>query len=134
MSSEAAIIEVRQGYERNFGLVFAAIFVIVGLFPLLMGGPIRWWAMAVATIFMLITLYRTQWLVKPNHYWFKFGMLLGAIVAPVVMALVFIVTVVPVGFVMRALRKDLLSLRIDRQATSYWLPRKTPIHPMKNQF
>jgi len=70
----------------------------------------------------------------PNKLWFKFGMLLGSIIAPVVMALVYFITVVPTGLIMRLLGKDLLKQKLDKNAKSYWIKRSEPIGSMKNQF
>ena len=131
---DTAIIEVKRGSNRNFGLVFSAVFLLVALFPLLGGGHIRWWSAIIALIILVITLLKPDWLTKPNLYWFKFGMFLGAFVAPIVMGLVFLLTILPMGLIFRAMRKDPLRLKLDKQATSYWLKRETPPHPMKNQF
>ncbi len=131
---DTAIIEVKRGSNRNFGLVFSGVFLLVALFPLLGGGNIRWWSAAIALLLLAITLLKPDWLTKPNLYWFKFGMFLGAFIAPIVMGLVFLLTILPMGLVFRALGKDPLRLKIDKQAKSYWLKRETPPHSMKNQF
>ena len=73
-------------------------------------------------------------LILPNKIWFKFGMLLGSIIAPIVMALVYFITVLPTGFIMHLLGKDLLKQKLDKSAKSYWIERTEPIGSMKNQF
>ena len=75
-----------------------------------------------------------QILVLPNKLWFKFGILLGSIIAPVIMALVYFITVLPTGLIMPFLGKDLLKLKLDKNAKSYWIERKEPMGSMKNQF
>lgn len=122
------------GSDRNFGLVFASVFTIVAFWPLTGDGGVRIWALAVAGPFLVIALLRPSILSAPNRIWTKFGLLLGAIVAPIVMALVFFLTVTPTGLVMRALGKDLLRQRIDKNARSYWIEREEPAGSMKYQF
>jgi hypothetical protein len=70
----------------------------------------------------------------PNKLWFKFGMLLGSIVAPIIMALVYVIPVLPTGLIMRLLGKDILMQKLDKNAKSYWIKRSEQLSSMKNQF
>lgn len=128
------IIEIKHGSNKNFGLVFTGVFLLVAFFPLFGGDSIRWWSVALAAFILGVTFIKPNWLTRPNRYWFKFGMLLGAFVSPIVMGVVFLLTIVPTGLVFRLLGKDPLRLKIDPQAESYWLKREVPPHSMKNQF
>jgi len=129
--------EVKPSSDRSFGLVVASFFLIVGFWPLLRAQPIRWWALAVAAVFALLALLWTAALAPLNRLWVKLGALLYKGVSPVVMALLFYVTVTPIALLMRLLGKDPLRLRRDPDAASYWIDR-TPPGPspesMKNQF
>jgi hypothetical protein len=129
--------EVKPSSDRSFGLVVASFFLIVGFWPLLRAQPIRWWALAVAAVFALLALLWTAALAPLNRLWVKLGALLYKVVSPVVMALLFYVTVTPIALLMRLLGKDPLRLRRDPDAASYWIDR-TPPGPspesMKNQF
>ena len=73
-------------------------------------------------------------LALPNKLWFKLGLALGAIVAPVVMALVYFTTVVPIGLIMRLMGKDMLRQKLDKNAKSYWIVRDLPMGSMRDQF
>lgn len=129
--------EVKVGSNRGFGLVFAVVFTIISAWPLKDGGAPRLWALVVAAAFVLLALLRPHLLEPLNRLWFKLGMGLGAVVAPVVMSLVFFLVVTPTGWLVRAKGKDLLRLRIDRTARSYWIERdeeRNPMGSMKNQF
>ncbi len=134
MAERDSFAEVKMGSERSFGLVFAGVFLIVGLFPLLGDGAVRWWSVAIAAAFAVIAFAIPKILAAPNRLWFKFGMFLGGIVAPIVMALLFFLTVLPTGMIMRMLGKDLLRQRLDKNAKSYWIERTEPMGSMKNQF
>lgn len=129
--------EIKPSSDRSFGLVVAAFFLIVGFWPLVRAQPIRWWALGVAAVFALLALLWTAALAPLNRLWVKLGALLYKVVSPVVMALLFYVTVTPIALLMRLLGKDPLRLRRDPDAASYWIDR-TPPGPspesMKNQF
>jgi len=129
--------KVTVGTERNFGIVFAVVFAIIGLVPLYRGGAVRWWAIAIGLVF-LICAFLAPWLLRPlNLLWFKFGLLLHHVVNPIVMGGVYFVAVVPMGLFVRALGKDLLRLKFDKAAASHWIPRDPPGPPpggMTKQF
>ena len=120
--------------EKSFGLIFSIVFLIVSLYPLINSEGLRIWAIIVSAIFLLLSFIAPQTLSLPNKLWFKFGMLLGSIVAPIVMVLVYFFTVLPIGFIMRLLGKDILKQKLDKSAKSYWIERRVPIGSMKNQF
>lgn len=129
--------DVQVGSEKSFGIMFAVVFAIVGVWPFIHGLQIRWWALAIAAIF-LAAAYVAQPLLKPlNLLWFKFGLLLYKVVNPVVMGLLYFTTIVPTGLIMRACGKDPLSRSFDPQANTYWIERDPPgpkPESMKDQF
>jgi hypothetical protein len=114
------------GTERGFGIVFALVFTVIGLWPLISGGAVRSWALLIAAAFLLAGFAAPAVLAPLNRLWFRFGMLLGRIVSPVVMALLFYVTVMPTGLLMRLFGNDVLRLKFDPQAETYWIPREPP--------
>ncbi len=118
--------EVKAGSERAFGLVFAAVFALIGLWPLFSAGGVRVWALIVAALFAAAAFLAPGALKPLNRAWFLFGMLLHKIVNPLVMALLFFTTVTPTALVMRLAGKDPLRLKFDRAAKSYWIERAPP--------
>jgi len=120
--------------EKSFGIVFSIVFSIVALYPLINGDSFRVWALIISVIFLLLAYVAPNILGIPNKLWFKFGILLGSIIAPIVMALVYFLTVLPTGLIMRLLGKDLLKKKLDKNAKSYWIERSEPMGSMKNQF
>ena len=125
------------GSDRGFGFVMAGAFTVAGLFPLLDGGAPRWWALAVAGAVLAAALVKAELLAPFNKVWIKIGLVMHRIVSPVVLALLFYGVVTPTGLIMRALGKDPLRLRFDRNAESYWIRRDPPgpdPESMKNQF
>jgi hypothetical protein len=131
--------DVKRSSERSFGLVMAVALAVVTFLPLLRAQPgePRWWALGLAALFLILALFWQTPLKPLNIAWTKLGLLLYHVVNPVVLGLLFFVTVTPLALLMRALGKDPLRLRRERQAASYWIHREPPGPPpqsMKNQF
>ena len=130
--------EVVQGSSNlAFGLVFAAIFALVGLVPLWRGHPVRWWALSVGTAFLAAVWLRPEALGPLNRVWTSFSRLLNRVTNPIVLGVLFYVVFTPFGLAMRLFRPDPLRLKFDAQAPSYWLPRRPPGPPpdsMASQF
>ena len=123
--------------DRSFGLAFAAVFLVISLWPLLSGQMPRLWSMGVAAAFAVIALVRPALLAILNRIWIRFGLLLGRIVSPIVLGILFYGVFVPLGAIVRLMGNDLLCLRRDPAATSYWIPREPPGPPpgsMTNPF
>lgn len=123
--------------DRSFGFVFAAVFALIALWPLLHQGGVRVWALVVAAAFALIAVVRPALLATPNRLWMKLGLLLGKIVAPIALGILFYAVLTPLGVLMRMTGKDPLRLKRDPSAASYWIPREPPGPPpgsMTNQF
>ena len=137
MSGQVGHHEVKPGSERSFGIVFAVLFTAIGLWPLLDTGSIRIWALLVAAVLLILGFLVPNSLTVLNILWFKFGMLLGRIITPVVISVLFTVAVIPTGVIMRMFRKDILRLKIDKSTKSYWINRsesELSTGSMKKQF
>ena len=136
-SVQHGIASSSEASNRSFGVVFAAVFAIVAGYPLIDGGAVRLWAVALSTSFILAALLRPTVLELPNRLWTKLGILLHKIMSPIALAVVFYCTVVPTGLLLRLLRKDPLCLKFDAGLDSYWITR-TPPGPspesLENQF
>ena len=126
--------KIKISSNRNFGLVFFIIFLIVSLWPLTYEEPIRTWSAILSLVFLILGLMNSKLLTPLNQLWFKFGMILGAVVAPIVMGVVFYLVVTPIGFVMRIIGKDLLRKRYDKKKETYSIKRDKPVGTMKQQF
>ena len=126
--------KIQTGTERGFGLVFSAVFVIIGLYPVLQDQDIRLWALIIAFIFLLFGIFFPKALIGPNKLWSKLGILLGAIVSPIIMGIIFFLVVTPTGIIMRLLGKDLLRQKLNKSKKSYWIQKINSLDSMKNQF
>ena len=134
MSEHKKYIEVESGSEKSFGIVFAIVFLLISLYPLVDNKDVHLWSLIISLIFFLLAYVAPKGLSVPNKLWFRLGMALGAVVAPVVMALVYFTTVVPIGLIMRLMGKDLLRRKLDKNTKSYWFERNEPMGSMKDQF
>ena len=125
--------KVKIGSNRSFGIVFFIFFLIIGTYPIFFHGELRIWLLIVSIIFLLLGIINSRFLTPLNLLWFKFGMLLGRIVSPIVMGLVFFLVVTPTGIIMRILNKNLLRLK-KKNVKTYWIERSSIKSDMKNQF
>ena len=124
---------IKISSNRNFGVVFFIFFMIISLFPLFKDGNVRVWAVVVAIIFLILGLLNSSVLSPLNKIWFKFGVLLGNIISPIVMGIVFFIVVTPISLLMKALGKDVLNLKKNTNK-SYWIEKTGPKSKMKDQF
>ena len=118
--------------NKIFGILFFVLFFIIGLYPLKSGLTIRIWSVILSLVFLIITIIRPNLLTFLNKYWIQFGILLGKIISPIVMALVFFFIVTPIGMLIKVLKKDVMGLKRDR--ISYWINRENKPQSMKKQF
>ena len=125
--------EVKISSNRSFGIVFFVVFLLIALYPLTYGGEIRIWSLIISIIFLILGLLNSKILAPLNKIWFKFGILLGKIVSPLIMGIIFFLVVTPIGFIMRLLGKDVLNLKYNKNK-SYWIEKNGPKSKMKNQF
>ena len=125
--------DVKISSNRSFGIVFFVVFLLIALYPLIYGGEIRIWSLIISIIFLILGLLNSKILGPLNKIWFKFGILLGKILSPLIMGIIFFLVVTPIGFIMRLLRKDVLNLKYNKNK-SYWIEKNGPKSKMKNQF
>jgi hypothetical protein len=125
--------KIKTSSNRSFGIVFFIFFLIISLYPLLNATEIRSWALIVSIVFLILGLVNSIILTPLNKIWFKFGILLGKIISPVVMAIVFFIVVTPISLIMKLLGKDILNIKKNKKK-SYWIEKSGPKSKMKNQF
>ena len=125
--------DLKRSSNRSFGIVFFVVFLLIALYPFTYGGEIRIWSLIISIIFLILGLLNSKILAPLNKIWFKFGILLGRIVSPLIMGIIFFLVVTPIGFIMRLLGKDLLNLKYNKNK-SYWIEKNGPKSKMKNQF
>ncbi len=129
--------EAKQGSPRGFGIVFAVVFAVIGLWPLMGGESARTWALVLAGVLLALALMRPALLAPLNRLWLGLGAVLHRIVNPLVMGLMFFTVIMPTALVLRLMGKDLLRRRFHPGAESYWIPREPPgpePQSMRNQF
>ena len=134
MLENRSYIKIKISSERSFGIVFSIIFAIIGLYPLLYGNNINLWSCLISVILLFFAFFLPKTLIVPNKLWFKFGKLLGFIVAPIVMGVIFFLVITPTGFFMKMLGKDLLNKKYNNKIKSYWINREKSKSTMKQQF
>ncbi len=124
---------IKIGSNRSFGIVFFAFFLIIAFYPLLKGNDLRVWSIILSLIFLVLGLMNSVILSPLNKLWFKFGLMIGRVVSPIVMGIIFFFVVTPTGILMRLTGKDLLKLKFNNTNT-YWIEKSDPKSKMTNQF
>jgi hypothetical protein len=124
---------IKISSNRNFGVVFFIFFMIISLFLLFKDGNVRVWAVVVAITFLILGLLNSSVLSPLNKIWFKFGVLLGNLISPIIMGLVFFIVVTTTSFIMKVFGKDLLNLKKNNKK-SYWIKKSSIKSKMNNQF
>ena len=124
---------IKIGSNRGFGIVFFILFLLIALYPSINSEGIRMWAVILSLIFLFLGLLDSKVLTPLNKIWFKFGILLGRVISPLIMGAIFFFVVTPIGLIMRILGKDVLNLKYNSNKT-YWIEKTGPKSKMKNQF
>ena len=124
---------INIGSNKSFGIVFFIVFLIIAIYPLINNEGLRIWSFIISIIFFILGFINSKILTPLNKLWFKFGLLLGRIISPVIMGIIFFFVVTPTALIMRIIGKDLLNLKFTKNK-SYWIEKSGPKSKMKNQF
>ena len=125
--------KIKIGSNKSFGIVFFTVFLIIAIWPLLNGYEIRYWSLIISIVFLILGILNSKILTPLNKIWFKIGILLGNVISPIVMSIIFFLVVTPTSFIMKILGKDLLNLKKNTK-NSYWIKKQNQNSRMKKQF
>ena len=126
--------DIKISSNRSFGIVFFVVFLFIALYPITYSEDIRIWSLIISFIFIILGLLNSKILTPLNKSWFKFGVILGKIISPIIMGIIFFLVVTPIGLIMKLLGKDLLRLKYNKKDNTYWIEKNGPKSKMKNQF
>ena len=124
---------MRKNSSKSFGYLFFLIFLGLALWAFVKNQNVNYWFIGISTFFLLLTLTKSKLLNLLNDIWIKFGELLGRIIAPIIMSMIFFLIVTPIGLILKMFHKDLLNLKFNKNK-SYWIEKSEPKSKMKNQF
>ena len=125
--------KIKIGSNKSFGIVFFTVFLIIAIWPLLNGYEIRYWSLIISIVFLLLGILNSKILTPLNKIWFKIGILLGNVISPIVMSIIFFLVVTPTSLLMKLIGKDILGIKKNR-SKSYWIEKSGLKSKMKNQF
>ena len=123
-----------QSSNRSFGFLFFAVFLIIGLWPLKNGDNLNLYFFVASIIFLILGLINSKLLSPLSKLWIKFGEILGIIIAPIIMAMIYFMILTPLSFIIRIFGKDLLNLKFLKEKETYWIKRKKNLGSMRKQF
>jgi hypothetical protein len=125
--------KIKLPTNKNFGLVFFLVFLVISLWPLLSQNELRYWSLTLAIIFLILGWLNSKVLTPLNRIWMKFGLFLGNLISPIVMGIIFFCVVTPTGLILRLFKKDVIKLKRNDLKT-YWTKKDNTNNDMKNQF
>ena len=120
--------------NRSFGILFFFVFLGFGLWPLTKNQPVNLILIGIAIFFLILGILNAKTLSPFNNLWIKFGELLGRIIAPIVMAMVYFLILTPISLFVRLFGKDLIGMKFSNDVKSYWIKRKKHLGTMDRQF
>ena len=123
----------KKNSNRTFGILFFLVFLVIGIWPILNNEGLRWWSIIISLIFLFLGVINSQILTPFNKIWIKIGELLGRVIAPIVMAIIYFFIITPMSMLLKLLRKDLLKIKFS-PVTTYWIKRDKKFGSMKRQF
>ena len=125
---------IKAGSIRGFGIVFFFVFTIIALYPLLNNHEIRFWSLIIGFIFLFLGMVKSPLLKPLNLIWFKFGLFLGKLIAPIIMGIVYFIVVLPTSLLLKLFKKNYLNINYERNKDSYWINVKNKQTTMRDQF
>ena len=125
--------KIKIASNKSFGIVFSIVFLVIAFWPMLNGNEINYWLLTMSIVFLILGLINSKILTPLNKIWFKFGILLGNVVSPIIMGIIFFLIVTPTSIIMKLLGKDLLNLKKNNN-NSYWIEKNNQKSKMKNQY
>ena len=124
---------MKKSSSKSFGYLFFVIFLALASWTYIKNQNLNYWLIGTSIVFLVLTLIKSKLLDVLNDLWIKFGELLGKIVAPIVMSIVFFLIVTPIGLILKIVKKDLLKLKFNNDK-SYWIEKSNTIESMDKQF
>ena len=124
---------MKKSSSKSFGYLFFGIFLALAVWVYVKNQNLNYWLIGTSVVFLVLTLIKSKLLDVLNDLWIKFGELLGKIIAPIVMSIVFFLIVTPIGLILKIVKKDLLKLKFNNDK-SYWIEKSKTIESMDKQF
>jgi len=134
MEKNTSLKSIKPGSEKNFGYVFSLFFLVIALWPLINLDQPNIFFIILFVFFLIITLTKPKVFKIPNLLWFKFGMILGNIISPIIMTLIYFLIFIPIGVILKLFGKDILNKKLNKNENSYWQNKKANAQSMKDQF
>ena len=120
--------------NKSFGIVFSIFFGILFLYFYSKSSVFNYYLLSLSLIFLILGLTKSKFLTPLNKSWIKLGDILGKIIAPIVMSIVYFLIVFPTKIFLFLIGKDILNLKINKNEKSYWQKRNRNYTSMDNQF
>ena len=124
----------KKSSNRSFGILFFLVFLGFGLWPITKEMSPNIYLIIISVIFLILGLLNSKLLSPLNNLWIMFGEILGKVIAPIVMAVVYFLILTPISLLVRLFGKDLIEMKFNNSVKSYWIKRKKHLGTMDKQF
>ena len=116
--------QIKLPSNRKFGFFFTTVFLIASFYSYYVNSELIFYTLStIGGIFLIVTIINADTLLPLNKLWMKFGILLGMIISPIIMGIIFFGIFTPIAILMRLTGRDELRLRFIRKK-SHWTHRK----------
>lgn len=120
--------------DKTFGIFFSIVFFIISIYPIFYKNQLNYIFLLFSFIFLLVSLTKPKLFSFLNKLWINLGFLLGKIISPIVMAIIYFFLITPIGLLLRIFGKDFIKLKLDYSHKSYWINKDNESSDMKDQF
>lgn len=131
--SDSNLSQIEKPSNKSVGLLFFIIFLFLGIL-VFVEIKYRVSSLTISFLFFVGVVFKQSWIKVVNVIWFNIGIKLGSIVAPIVISLIYVTTIIPIGLLLKMFNIDVVNLKKNENIKTYWIKRKDKIQPFKNQF
>jgi len=125
---------IKRSSNRNFAIIFCIFFILITFFLYFKYSSLNIFTISIALFFLFFAFIYPKIFYYPNLIWFYFGIVLGNIISPIIMFIIFYSLIIPTGIFLKIIKKDILNLKIYKNKKTYWNNRAEIKINMKNQF
>ena len=128
------IFKLLRSNEFQFGLILSVVFLFFAFYPFNFSQPVKNILLSISIFFILLSFLIPSLFKHPARLWIKFGYILGIIVSPLILFILYVVLIIPSGVFARVFNKIQFDDKFDSSKASYWITRKTKISSFDRQF
>jgi hypothetical protein len=120
--------------NKSFGIVFFLFFSILGIYPIWNDDKLNLILISIGIIFLILGIRNSNILTSPNKYWIKFGLVLGKLISPIIMFIIYFFLLFPISLLGKLVGRDTCNTSYNPNIKSYWIKRNDDPLDMDEQY